>query len=259
MSKAVFFDIDGTLWDDHMRIPESTAEAIRALRAAGNYAFLCSGRSRACIRNEKLLALGFDGVVAACGAHVEREDAVFYGRLLTDAQAAHVLRVIKENNLHAVLEGPRYIYVEEGAFQEDPYVVYLRRELGEDLKVISGMKHFEINKLSAVLNGAPPEKVTAEFGEDFTVIAHGEELIEVVPAGHSKATGIAKMCEACGIAWEDTYAFGDGANDLEMLRFVAHGIAMGNGTPEAKEASEYVTAPIMEDGIERGLRHYGLI
>ena len=43
MKKAVFFDIDGTLWNEHMQVPESTTEAIRELRADGNYAFLCSG------------------------------------------------------------------------------------------------------------------------------------------------------------------------------------------------------------------------
>lgn len=259
MNKAVFFDIDGTLWDEHMRLPDSTGRAIRALRAAGNYAFLCSGRSRANIRSEKLMELGFDGIVASCGAHLEREGEIFYESLMTDTQVEHVLRVIKENGLHVVLEGPRYIYVEEGAFLEDPYVVYLRRELGSDLRMISGTGHFEINKLSAVLNGAALDKVTGDFGSDFAVIAHGEQLIELIPAGHSKATGIAKMCEACGIAWEDTYAFGDSANDLDMLHFVAHGIAMGNGTAEAKEAAEFVTASVMEDGVEKGLLHYGLI
>ena len=46
---------------------------------------------------------------------------------------------------------------------------------------------------------------------------------------------------------------------LQMLSFVAHGIAMGNGTKDAKEAAEYVTAPLREDGIYQGLVHYGLI
>ena len=67
MSKAVFFDIDGTLWDFHNVIPESTVRAIRALRANGHYAFICSGRARAYITHPDLFAIGFDGLVAACG------------------------------------------------------------------------------------------------------------------------------------------------------------------------------------------------
>ena len=45
--KAVFFDIDGTIWNDKNEIPESTVRAIKMLRGNGNLAFLCSGRSRA--------------------------------------------------------------------------------------------------------------------------------------------------------------------------------------------------------------------
>ena len=61
------------------------------------------------------------------------------------------------------------------------------------------------------------------------------------------------------IPWEHTYAFGDSANDLEMLSYVAHSVAMGNGTQEVKETAEYVTTGVMDDGIYNGLKHYGLI
>ena len=71
MRKAVFFDIDGTLWDEKMQIPQSTKEALKRLRENGHYAFLCSGRSRSNIRSPRLLELGFDGVVAACGTHID--------------------------------------------------------------------------------------------------------------------------------------------------------------------------------------------
>ena len=55
------------------------------------------------------------------------------------------------------------------------------------------------------------------------------------------------------------YVFGDGANALEMFRMVGHGIAMGNATEPAKEAAEYVTTDIHEDGIRHAMEHYGLI
>ena len=84
-------------------------------------------------------------------------------------------------------------------------------------------------------------------------------VLEIGQAGHSKASGIERLCASLGIAKEDTYAFGDSANDVEMLEFVAHGIAMGNGTDVAKNAAEFITTDIHRDGIWNGLKHYGLI
>ena len=65
MSKLIFFDIDGTLWDEKMIIPESTKEAIAKLKEKGHKTFICSGRPRANIMEESLHELGFDGIIAA--------------------------------------------------------------------------------------------------------------------------------------------------------------------------------------------------
>lgn len=259
MKKAVFFDIDGTLWDEHMQIPHSTAEAVRRLRERGNYAFICSGRSRANIRSSRLLDIGFDGVVAACGAHIDFAGEKRFEQLLDGHQVAHALDVIKRHGIAVILEGPRYIYVDADDFRGDAFVTYLRRELGDDAKPITGTAHFEVNKMSAVTKGADIAAFGKELGEGFDMIVHGENLVEIVPNGYSKATGIKRVCDLLGIKKEHTYAFGDSANDLDMLMFVSHGIAMGNATDEAKRAAEYVTTDIMEDGIKNGLEYYGLI
>ncbi|MGN0306045.1 MAG: HAD hydrolase family protein, partial [Lachnospiraceae bacterium] len=52
---------------------------------------------------------------------------------------------------------------------------------------------------------------------------------------------------------------GDGENDMDMLRFAGIGVAMGNAAPQVKEAADYITAHIDEDGLEKALRHYGLL
>ncbi|MGN0348482.1 MAG: Cof-type HAD-IIB family hydrolase [Roseburia sp.] len=261
MKKAVFFDIDGTIWDEHMQIPASTVTAVQRLRENGHYAFLCSGRSRANIRSKKLLDIGFDGVVAACGAHIDFHKETIFEELLTREQMLHVLEVLKRHGMPVVLEGPRYIYSDPTEFLEDPFVSYLRKELGANMKEIqrdgSGM---EVNKLSANIEQADMKQVASELGEGFEVIVHERGgIAEILPAGHTKATGVWRVCEILEISREQTYAFGDSENDLDMLQFVAHGIAMGNGSKRAKAAAEYVTTTIGEDGILNGLLHYGLI
>lgn len=260
MKKAVFFDIDGTIWNENMQIPESTKTALKKLKEQGHYTFLCTGRSRCNVRSAELLALDFDGMVAACGAHIEFQEKRAFERLLSEEELSHALTALKKHGMPVVLEGPDYIYVDETEFREDPYVIHLREVLGGAVKPINGTEHYEVNKMSAVIGEADTEQFRSDLGEEFEVIIHrAEGLVEIGKKGFSKATGIEKMCELLEIQKEDTYAFGDSANDLEMLSFVAHGIAMGNGTKEAKEAAEYVTTAIDKDGIYNGLVHYGLI
>lgn len=261
MKKAVFFDIDGTLWDIKMQIPESTVTAIRTLRENGNYAFLCSGRSRANIQSKNLLDIGFDGIVAACGTSIEYRGKHIFEQLLSQEQIVHILETLKNYHIPAVLEGPEYIYVDPEEFLDDPYVIHLRKELkGQVAEIGTDLSKIVINKLSAEVNGADLELFMRDLGAEYNVIVHDEgAIIEISPCGYSKATGIEKVCEMLHISHEDTYAFGDSSNDLEMLSYVAHGIAMGNGTADAKQAAEYITSDIHADGIANGLRHYGLI
>ena len=66
------------------------------------------------------------------------------------------------------------------------------------------------------------------------------------------------VAAALGVDLSDTYAFGDGINDLSMIEAAGHGIAMGNAVPEVKAAAEYVTADITADGVALAMQHYGL-
>ena len=261
MRKAVFFDIDGTLWNHHCEILPSTKEAIRKLRENGHLAFICSGRSRANIKNEELLGIGFDGVVASCGTHVDFHKETIFEKLLSVEQVAHILAVAKKHNMPVIFEGPKYLYANPEDFLDDPYVIYLRKEQGEDLKVIpEDPAMIFANKFSAETPGIDLEALERDLGPEFEMVVHySDKVFEVVPVGYSKATGIAKVCEKFGLTLDDTYAFGDSENDLEMLEYVGHGIAMGGGSDSAKAAADYITTGVDEDGIANGLKHFGLI
>ena len=93
--KAVFFDIDGTIWDAHMWIPESTKRAIRALRENGHLTFICSGRTRAFIQAEELLDLGFDGIIAGCGTYIEEHGKELFYKKIEEQEAERVLAIFR--------------------------------------------------------------------------------------------------------------------------------------------------------------------
>ena len=102
------------------------------------------------------------------------------------------------------------------------------------------------------------DQLMREIAADLDVIDHGHAL-ECVPRGFSKASGIAFLIEQLGIKRENTYAFGDSANDKEMLAFVEYGIAMGNSSEEILSISRYRTDCLTEDGIYNACRRFGLI
>lgn len=261
MQKIVFFDIDGTIWDDDMNIPDSTVAAIRALRANGHKAFLCSGRSRGNIRAKKLFDIGFDGVIAACGNHVEMDGEVLYEKILEPELVQKIVKLCMEHRMPVVLEGPVKHWLSESGFENDPYVDYLIEAMGEDAIFLKEYtEDIYINKFSAdVLSDTDYEAIKGALEDEFDFMMHDSVVLECIPKGTSKATGIAWLCEHLGVAVEDTYGIGDSVNDLDMLEFVGHGIAMGNGSQAAKDAAEYVTASLHEDGIFHALKHYGLI
>ena len=136
--KAVFFDIDGTLWNTKNEIPESTVKAIGQLRRNGHLAFLCSGRSRAYIQNPKLFEIGFDGVVSGCGTMIEYGgNTVFYKKLDTQL-VEYTIHVVRNHNFRPILEGREFLYLDEAEFTQDYYGKKLKAELGNHLLSVTG-------------------------------------------------------------------------------------------------------------------------
>lgn len=91
------------------------------------------------------------------------------------------------------------------------------------------------------------------------IMRWNDGAVDVVEKGGSKVTGIQKYLSIKEYTREEAAAFGDGENDIEMLRYVQEGIAMGNANDFVKSIADYVTADIDDNGIEKGLRYLGLL
>lgn len=262
MSKYVFFDIDGTLWDEKMVVPESTKIAIRKLQENGHKAFVCTGRAMGNVNDPQFDEIGFDGFVASCGNYVEMDGKILHERNMPYEDVKDIYEVSRQYNLPIIYEGTKYQWLDREGFEGDSYIEYIIENL-KDFAIFldeCDLREIQANKFSALTNeNTNYEAVEAALSDRFEFMDHGDGIIEVVPKGTSKATGIAWLCKHLNIAKEDTYALGDGVNDLEMLRFVGHGIAMGNASQVAKDAAEYVTTHIHEDGVINALKYYNLI
>jgi Cof subfamily protein (haloacid dehalogenase superfamily) len=79
--------------------------------------------------------------------------------------------------------------------------------------------------------------------------SHPRGLVEISPPNVTKASGLADVAQRYGVAPADVVAFGDMPNDLEMLRWAGHGVAMGNAHPALLEVADEVTASNSDDGL----------
>lgn len=257
----IFLDIDMTIWDETLRIPESTKDAIRLAKVCGNKVFVNTGRSRSNTRYEALDELGMDGVVAACGCHIEIGGELIYQKLMTVEQIRESLRVLHKEHMPVVLEGPEYCFFDPEDFPDDPFAKTLWESLGERARRLDLLTDEDpVNKFSADITAETDfDAVKESLGGFLDTIDHNGVVIEFVPTGHSKATGMEIVRRYYDVPPENVYAVGDGMNDMAMIKAAAHGIAMGQGNPELLMEAEYVTDSVYEDGIYRAFKHYKLI
>jgi hydroxymethylpyrimidine pyrophosphatase-like HAD family hydrolase len=80
--------------------------------------------------------------------------------------------------------------------------------------------------------------------------------VEIVPLGISKASGIEEVARPADIGAEQAIAFGDMPNDVPMLTWAAHGVAMGNAHPQVLAVADEVTATNNDDGLARVLERW---
>lgn len=99
----------------------------------------------------------------------------------------------------------------------------------------------------------------AKYEDRFSFILRDPTFYEIVPKEYSKATGIEFLCRKLGIDRENTIGVGDSTNDLPMLSYTGISVAMGSGNPDIFPVVDYVTAAVMEDGIEKALKKYKII
>lgn len=84
-------------------------------------------------------------------------------------------------------------------------------------------------------------------------------MADINMCGVTKASGMDVFLRHYGIDLSRSMAFGDGGNDVEMIRHAGVGVALGNAVDAAKRAADYVTATVDDDGVLRALQHYEVL
>lgn len=262
--RAVFFDIDGTLvsFKTH-KAPASALRALRALHEKGIRLFISSGRPPEMlgILHEQLEHFPFDGYILMNGQYCTDAAGKPFHIQALPAGAFPVLLPWLEEHPDVVCGFVELDYVYNNRHTEA--AVASARKLGlkgphnpiDDPARTLTHKTYQLNPY------IPPE-LDAEFiahAPGCKAVRWNDAFADVIPADGGKPEGVKRMLDRFGLTPAEAMAFGDGGNDIDMLRFVGTGVAMGNAAPHVKAAAGYVTADIDADGLEKALYHFGVL
>lgn len=252
--KALFFDIDGTLIDIKThKIPESTTTALLEAKSNGNKIFIATGRSHTIVELPGLPKEVIDGYVTLNGAVC-----------LADGNPVNLVK-IPSDTVRALSE----VCVQRNFTCLFITIEGMKVANGDERFVTGFQKYFNLGPISSTdfasmqtqdvyqMTTFFTEEAELELKERFPELEFNRwfpTFADITCKGVDKAMGIEVMTRHFGIDLADTIAFGDGGNDIPMLRKAGIGVAMGNASPEVKANADLVTAEVSADGIYKALK-----
>lgn len=254
--KMVFFDLDGTLLNEDKQIQPAVMNAVHQLTENGVLVGIATGRAPFLIEDTRR-KLGIDTSITFNGQYVVQGENVIYKNPLEFQQLQELEQAAKTNGHPMVFLAPSEMKANKG---EDPNIAKSLGDLKAEYPPVDPVFYHGRDIYQALLFCHSPEEGLYEGKQtDFQFIRWHDVSVDVLPAIGSKALGIERILHRVGVKRENTYAFGDGLNDIEMLRFVGTGVAMGNAFEATKKAADWVTDDVSNDGVVRGLETLKLI
>ncbi|MDV9197084.1 HAD family hydrolase [Streptomyces sp. Wh19] len=252
--KLVATDLDGTLLRDDEAVSGRTREALAAVTAAGAAHIIVTGRAVPWTRHI-LDDLGYEGL-AVCGQGAQVYHAGEH-KLLTSLTLDRQLAGLALSKVEAEV-GPLALAASRDGLDGEVMV-------GPGYRVQEGPLPAVFVKDPAELWSAPLNKVyiqhpdldddalataaRAAVGNLVDVVMAGPGVVEILPLGLSKATGLSLAARRLGVKAADTLAFGDMPNDIPMFAWARRGVAMANAHADLKAVAQEITTSNEDDGI----------
>lgn len=262
MTKALFFDIDGTLvaFKTHS-IPASTIEAISKAKENGVEVYISTGRPYPLINNLAAISSMIDGYITTNGAYCFIGDHVVSCTPI-DAKAVDAIldksridgfpcMVVGEHRLTMfnTASAPEKVSKVSRLLNVPTIETELPIEEVLSERILQLTPFIDVEQEKQLLE-ALPDIESGRWCADFT---------DITAKGVCKAKGLRVISRYRGIPIPETMAFGDGGNDLSIIREAGVGVAMGNSNDILLENADYITTSVDDDGVYNALKHFGVI
>jgi Cof subfamily protein (haloacid dehalogenase superfamily) len=256
--KAIFFDIDGTLFSFKTKsIPESTQNAIKTLRQKGIKIIVATGRSINDLNH--IRDIEFDGFLTFNGGYCTTTDGqVMFKHTIHSDDISNLIKYSEDSNVSFSLMYEDKVRVSH----QSPQVLQLYNHVNIPVPPLLDKEFLDIENVLQVNVFIDPESEVSFMKEVMpnSLASRWTPLFaDVNPEGISKQNGVQYFCNHFKINLSETMAFGDGGNDISMLKYVAVGVAMGNAGENVKQAADFITVDVDHHGVESALKHFGLL
>lgn len=272
MGKIIFLDIDGTIRDFDGYIPKSAIQAINQARKNGHKVCISTGRPY-CQIEDRVKAIGFDGIVSGCGSYVEYEEKCVHHKCFESNYYKELYKYLMKHNCTIELQTYKECYLPEECIDSFNEIgKKIQQKLGKKSiklanppKISKNCEDIEkIEKMLFFSNELSNEKLIEEWGQYLYVvpmsIPNSEKWGgEITPIIVNKAEGIKSILKFGNYDKSDLIAIGDSENDIDMLNLASIGVVMGNGNKKAKDNADIITDTLRNDGLSHAFEKLKLI
>ncbi len=256
MIKIIFFDIDGTLVNyGSQSISKPVTEALRKLQEKGIKLFLATGRPNFVI--PKFEGIQFDGALAFNGAYCFDQNNVLYKNPIPKDELIKIRKNAEKINKSIAYASTDQMVCDYYQDNLDRYFKMAGQSCPPSKDINEFLEKDVYQMMVATTSTEDPALL--EGIQNLKSVRWVDFATDIIPSNGGKEVAIQKILSYYGFKQEETMAFGDGGNDAEMLRYAHIGVAMDNAMPEAKEAANYITKDVKDDGIIHALKVFDLI
>ncbi|HML68490.1 MAG TPA: HAD family hydrolase [Clostridia bacterium] len=260
MAKKMFvFDFDETLYCHANRcVPASARQALQQLLALGEFVVIATGRAPDSYEFIcRTLGIPLEWVIALNGQLIYHNGEIVYEKFITLPSIREIYDIARENG-----------FASGGFYQDGSLVSQINQrvqtvwtEFGSPLpkEIPDFLDRYALYQAHLYVTKEEANRFFANQIQDYIVNWSHETLMNLISKETGKSKGIEWLMQRFVIDRKDTYAFGDGFNDVDMIQSVAHGVAMGNASQDLKKVAEYVTDPPDGDGILHALQYFGVL
>ncbi len=256
MIKVVFFDVDGTLLSHkHCAVSVATRSALKKLRDRGIKTVLATGRLLAELDQLPIRDIEFDGYICLNGQiNLDENKNIISCKTIKGADKETIVYLFAQKNIAMLLIEQQEMYINF----VDKKVESAQKAISSEIPPVRKYNGNDFYQAVAYID-SEEEKSLVDILPSCKITRWNEYACDIISADSGKVAGIKDYLAINNIKQDETMAFGDGENDIDMLDFVEIGIAMGNADERAKEVADYITSSVDENGIEDALIKYGLI